>query len=154
MVRTPVICSRRMAFTRSTKPCIRPNSGRLRHRISATISPSSGTLTSSTSDRCASCRTAMTTAPIPMTGAVITIVRNMVSVVCNCCTSLVVRVISEGTPKRRRSVSENACTRSKTALRRRRPMSIEMRAPRAATAAASTICTPAAPSISSPRRTT
>ena len=28
--------------------------------------PSSGTLTSSTSDRCASCRTAMTTAPTPL----------------------------------------------------------------------------------------
>ncbi len=107
------------------------NSGRIRRTISPTVTPSTGTTpSSSTADSGTSWPSAMKMPPKHMIGAV-TIRVNAISVtVCTCCTSLVVRVISEGAPNRPTSRAEKDCTRSKTPARMSRPTAAAVRAPR------------------------
>ena len=63
-------------------------------------------------------------------GADSSMVADISTSICTCCTSLVVRVISDGAPKRLTSRAEKASTRSKIAPRRSRPKLIPTRAPR------------------------
>lgn len=88
---------------------------------SATARSITGMLTASSSDRCGSCCTAITTPPKAISGALTIIVRIISSAVCNCNTSLVLRAISDGVPKRFISCSEKPCTCAKTWARRSRP---------------------------------
>ena len=87
----------------------------------------SGTITTSVSESCAFSRIAMMTPPIARIGAV----RRIVSAICRkswtCWTSFVLRVISDGVPKRVISRAEKCCTRSKTAPRTSRPTPIDAR---------------------------
>ena len=70
-------------------------------------------------------RTARMMPPTSMMGAVTSMVSAIWTNSCTCCTSLVLRVIKEGVPKRFISVAENCWTRSKTALRTSRPKPID-----------------------------
>lgn len=125
----PVICSRSTRFTVSTRSCIVRNSGRIRFTIRLTAMPSTGTTASSTADSGTSWPSAMTMPPTHMMGAD-TISVNVISTsIWTCWTSLVVRVISEGAPKRPTSRAENDCTRSKIDARTSRPRAEAVRAP-------------------------
>ena len=55
-------------------------------------------ITSSSADSCTSVRSAMITPPTAVSGAAIIMVRPISTSICTCCTSLVVRVISDGAP--------------------------------------------------------
>ena len=68
---------------------------------------SSGRLTASSHDRPRSCRIAMNTPKTTMIGAATTIVHVMSTSIWTCCTSLVMRVMSDGAPKRLTSLAEN-----------------------------------------------
>ena len=58
----------------------------------------SGMMNSSRSDSLASSRTAMMTAPTAVMGASTIMVRPVMTSICTCCTSFVLRVMSDGTP--------------------------------------------------------
>ncbi len=53
----------------------------------------------------------MTTPPTHMIGAATSIVQVTITSICTCCTSLVVRVISDGAPNPATSRAENSPTR-------------------------------------------
>ena len=72
----------------------------------------------------------MTMPPTHMIGAETIIVQVSSTSICTCCTSLVVRVISDGAPKLVTSRDENAPTRWNTAARASRPKPIAVRAPK------------------------
>ena len=72
----------------------------------------------------------MTMPPTHMIGAATSIVQVMSTSICTCCTSFVVRVISDGAPNRPTSRAENSPTRWKTAARTSRPKPIAVRAPK------------------------
>ncbi len=67
--------------------------------ISSTITPSSGTATSSSDDSRTSWLSASTMPPTHMMGADSSSVNVMIASIWTCWTSLVVRVISDGVPK-------------------------------------------------------
>ena len=87
-------------------------------------------LTPNNHDIPTSCRIAMNTPNTTVMGAVTTIVHDITTSICTCWTSLVVRVISVGAPKRPTSRSENSLTRWKMADRRSRPKLMPARAPK------------------------
>ena len=76
---------------------------------------STGTATATSQDRPTSSRRAMITPPIMVIGAAMNIVLDSSTSICTCCTSLVLRVISDGAPNRLSSRAEKASTRSKIA---------------------------------------
>ena len=126
----PVICSRSTRLTTSIRVCISRNSGRI-FRITRQIEmASSGTATATSQDRPTSSRRAMMTPPIMVIGAAMNMVRDSSTSICTCCTSLVLRVISDGAPKWLSSREEKASTRSKIAPRTSRPKPIAALAPR------------------------
>ena len=88
------------------------------------------TLTTISQDRPRSWRSAMMMPPTHMIGAEIISVQVSSTTICTCCTSLVVRVISEGAPNRVTSRDENAPTWWNTAARVSRPKPIAVRAPK------------------------
>ncbi len=108
--------------------CIPRKSGRIRRTTSETTTPSTGTMTSSRADSGTSWLSAIRTPPTHMIGAVTIKVNVIRASICTCWTSLVVRVISDGAPKRPTSRAEKDCTCAKTAARRSRPTAIEVRA--------------------------
>ena len=67
--------------------------------------------------------------PTHMIGADTISVNDIRTSIWTCCTSLVVRVISDGAPKCPTSRAENDCTRSNTAARTSRPSADAVRAP-------------------------
>ena len=150
MTRRPLICSRKMPLILSSWACMRPNRGIARAMSEATTNASRGTATSSRPDKRTSCCMAIATPPMPISGASMITVRTMASKVCNCSTSLVQRVIRDGTPKRCTSTSESECTWAKSTPRRSRPASIAMRAPSASATSDKPSCTNAASSIQPP----
>ena len=77
-----------------------------------------------------SSRSAMTIPPTHMIGAATSIVQVTSTSIWTCCTSLVLRVISDGAPNRLSSRAENAPTRWKTAERTSRPNPMAVRAPK------------------------
>ena len=72
----------------------------------------------------------MITPPTHMIGAATSSVQVISTSICSCCTSLVLRVISEGAPKEFSSRAENVPTWWKTAARTSRPNAIAVRAPK------------------------
>ena len=128
--RTPVICSRSTRLIPSMRSCISRNSGRMREMIRVTMMASSGTATSSSEDSSTSWLRARRMPPTHMIGADTIRVNVSSASICTCCTSLVVRVISDGVPNRPTSRAEKACTRLNTAWRRSRPRPMAVRAPK------------------------
>ncbi len=128
--RMPVSCSRSTRFTVSMRACMRRNCGTIRDTMKKTEISSAGTATTRIQDSCASCCRAKKTPPMLMIGVAMSIVQVSSTSICTCCTSLVVRVISDGAPNRATSRSENAPTRVKTASRTSRPNAIAVRAPK------------------------
>lgn len=70
------------------------------------------------------------TPPTHMMGAETIRVNAIRTSIWTCCTSLVVRVISEGAPNRPTSRAEKDCTRPKTDARTSRPSADAVRAPK------------------------
>ena len=89
--------------------------------MKATARISAGTLTSSSHDSEKPSRIAMTIPPTAMIGAITSIVNVISTRICTCCTSLVLRVISDAAPKRPISRAENVPTWWKIPARRSRP---------------------------------
>ncbi len=99
MTLAPMICSRRIRVTPSISACPCRYSGIRRRTMTVMIRTSRGTMAITTTDRAASCWTARTMPPMPMTGAAASIVKTRTAKVWICCTSLVARVTRLGAPK-------------------------------------------------------
>ena len=95
----------------------------------------------------------MITPPTIMIGDWTAIVQPISTSIWTCCTSLVLRVISDGAPKCCTSRVENVPTRSKIAARTSRPKAIAIRAPNQTAATAQAIWPSEISSISPPVRT-
>ena len=92
--------------------------------------PSRGMATATSQNMPTSSRRAMMTPPIMVIGAVTNRVVLSSTSICTCCTSLVVRVISDGAPKWLSSREEKASTRWKIDPRTSRPKPMAVRAPK------------------------
>jgi len=99
-----------------------------------------------------SSRIAITMPPTHMIGAPIISVHAMTTSICTCCTSLVVRVISEGAPYCDTSRALNRSTCRNRVLRRSRPNDIAARAPKNTAAIDPPIWTTLTASIQAPMR--
>ena len=111
-----------------------------------------GMTTTSSPDRATSVRRAMMTPPMMSSGAETSIVRPKKTTVWTCCTSLVLRVMSDAGPKWLTSTCENVSTLVKTAERTSRPKPMAMRAARYTAAMAVTPRAADTTSISPPVR--
>ncbi|OPZ48158.1 MAG: hypothetical protein BWY92_01626 [Firmicutes bacterium ADurb.BinA052] len=89
--------------------------------MTPTTAPITGTMMMIDVERGTSWRIAIMMPPTHMTGAEIMMLRLINTAICTCCTSLVLRVISEGVPNWSTSACEKLCTLRKTSLRRSRP---------------------------------
>ena len=87
-------------------------------------------MTSSDADSGTSWRSARMMPPTHMIGAETISVKVSSTSIWTCCTSLVVRVISDGAPNWPTSRAEKSCTRLKTPARTSRPSAIAVRAPK------------------------
>ena len=96
--RMPVICSRRIWFTRSMRSCIFVNCGFIRIVTCPTLRSSTGTATTRINVSGPSSRRAKNTPPMIMIGAVTNRVSAIRTKTCTWVTSLVMRVISDGAP--------------------------------------------------------
>ena len=105
--RMPVICSRSTRLTTSIRVCMTRNSGRIRMITRPTATASSGTATTTSQDSPTSSRSAMMMPPTMVIGAATSIVQVISTSIWTCCTSLVLRVISEGAPNLFSSRAEN-----------------------------------------------
>ncbi len=92
--------------------------------------PSSGTATATSHDSPTSSRSAMMMPPTIMIGVETSIAKPMKTTICTCVTSLVLREMSVGAPKRETSWAEKSMTVPKTVRRRSRPSPIATRAAR------------------------
>ena len=108
--RTPISCSRMMRFTASSLVWKVRNSGTMRLMMIATMTSRSGTETAMSQLRPTSCCSAMMTPPMARSGAVTSIVAPIIASICTCCTSLVLRVMSEPGPNFDTSRSEKPLT--------------------------------------------
>ena len=124
----PVICSRRIRFTVSIRVCMARNCGSIRTITAPIAATSTGTHTAISQDSPTSSRSAMTIPPTHMIGAATSMVQVVRTSIWTCCTSLVLRVISDGAPNRLNSRAENSPTRWNSALRTSRPKPIAVRA--------------------------
>ena len=75
--------------------------------IRPTITPKTGTATATSQARPTSWRRAMITPPTAMIGAITIMVKVISTSICTCCTSLVLRVMSDGAPNPVTSRLEN-----------------------------------------------
>jgi hypothetical protein len=128
--RMPVICSRSTRLMPSMRTCMSRNFGTIRAMTSPIATISTGTQTAISQDRPTSSCKAMATPPTHMIGAATSIVQDTSTSICTCCTSFVLRVISDGAPNRPSSCAENSPTRWKRAERTSRPKPIPVRAPK------------------------
>ncbi len=124
----PVRFSRRTPFTASIFTCMTRNSGTAFAIISPMTISISGTVTSRRLDSWTFSRMAMMMPPIAVTGASTIIVSPTMTSIWSCCTSLVLRVIRDGTVKRCIWARENSSTRRNRSPRRSRPKRIDVRA--------------------------
>jgi hypothetical protein len=150
--RMPVICSRRTRLTPSIRSCIRRNRGTIPATTRPRPIPRTGRLTARSQDSPASCRSAMSTPPTTVIGAAMAIVQVMATSSWTCCTSLVMRVMSDGAPKVPTSWAEKAVTRWKSALRTSRPKPMAAREPTYTAPIEKPTCTSVTRSISPPMR--
>ena len=148
--RIPVICSRRTRFTWSIRSCMRRNAGTMNATIVPRMIAAAGIAMTRTIERPTSSRTARITPTTIVIGAVIAIVHAMTTSICTCCTSFVMRVMSDGAPKNPVSRAEKSVTRWYRLLRRSRPALIATLPPRYTPETAKTNCTNAKHSITPP----
>ena len=127
--RIPVICSRSTALILSMRSCMTWNCGTIRMMMSPTPNTSTGMLTSRSSERGPSSRTAKITPPTIVKGAATRSVQVIRTRICTCVTSLVILVISEGAPWAATSWAEKSVTRWNRSRRTSRPNAIATRAP-------------------------
>jgi hypothetical protein len=99
ITRTPVRPSSSTRFSLSILTCICWNSGTALRMITQNTMPTMGITAISTRASCASCDSDRNTPPIAIIGAVITMLRIMITTPCTCVVSLVVRVISDAVLK-------------------------------------------------------
>ena len=151
--RMPVICSRSTRFTTSRRACINRNCGIIREMIMLMAATRTVTLTTISQASPRSSRSAITMPPTHMIGADTIIVQVSSTSICTCCTSLVVRVISDGAPNPVTSRDENAPTRWNTAARASRPKPIAVRAPNHTAVTVAITWTTLTASITPPTRT-
>ncbi|MEI2642334.1 MAG: hypothetical protein V9G10_08365 [Candidatus Nanopelagicales bacterium] len=112
-----------------------------------------GITTSSSMESFMSVRSAIITPPIAVSGAAIIMVRPISTSICTCCTSLVVRVISDGAPNSLTSRRLNRSTLRNSPPRTSRPNAIDVRAAKY-TATIEISASPAdSPSMMAPVRT-
>ena len=78
--------------------CIRRKFGTIRKTIVPSTTTATGMKITSTIDRSTSSRRAITTPITIVIGAATAIVQAITTSICTCCTSLVIRVISDGAP--------------------------------------------------------
>ena len=129
ITRTPASVSRMTWLIRSSLTCIAWNSGIARDMTRAMNATISGRTTISRPDSGTSWRSAMMIPPTIRIGAEIMSVRAMNTTVCTCCTSFVLRVISDGGPNLLTSTWLKVWTVRKMALRTSRPKPIATWAP-------------------------
>jgi hypothetical protein len=92
----PVICSRSTRLMPSMRTCMSRNFGTIRAMTSPIATISTGTQTAISQERPTSSCKAMATPPTHMIGAATSIVQDTSTSICTCCTSFVLRVISDG----------------------------------------------------------
>ena len=109
---------------------MRRKPGIIREMMNPRMTTSTGTATATSHDRPTSSRSAMKTPPTIMIGAVIIIVNETSTSICTCWTSLVLRVMSDGAPKRSTSRLENEVTRRKNLALTSRPNAMAVLAPK------------------------
>ena len=127
--RIPAICSRRIWFTRSMRDCMSVNCGCMRKKTVPTLRISPGIETMRIRERGPSSRIARIVPPTIVIGATINRVQAISTSICTCCTSLVMRVISDGAPNSPTSRAENPVTLWNRSRRTSRPKLIAARAP-------------------------
>ena len=113
----------------SMRSCSSRNFGTMRPTTRLMAITSTGTLTAMSQDSPTSSCSAMNTPPTHMIGAATSIVHDTSTSICTCWTSLVLRVISDGAPKRLNSRAENSPTWWNTAARTSAPNPMATRAP-------------------------
>ena len=111
----PLSTSRVTWFTRSIRACIDLKSGIADRTIRPMNTSSIGMATKTTVDSDTLSRSAMMMPPIIIMGASRMTLSIINTTICTCCTSLVVRVISDGVPKRLTSACEKLSTWRKSA---------------------------------------
>ena len=117
----PVICSRRIRFTESMRTCITRKPGTIRLITNPTASKSAGMQTARIHESPKSSRIAITMPPTIMIGAVTIIVQDIITSIWTCCTSFVVRVMSDGAPNWRPRGSRTSRPGGRSRPRRSRP---------------------------------
>ena len=110
--------------------CMDMNSGVARVITRPMNAPMMGIATRMTVESVTLRRSAMMTPPMAIIGAMSTTLSIIRTTICTCCTSLVVRVMSDGAPNRLTSACENFCTRRKSAPRVSRPSDMEVLEPK------------------------
>ncbi len=122
--RIPVICSRRTRLIWSMRSCIFWNAGIMFATIVPRTTAADGMATARITDRPMSSRSAITMPTVMVIGAPIAIVHVMITSIWTCCTSFVMRVISDGAPKAPTSRAENSVTwwNSEARISRPKPM--------------------------------
>ena len=131
--------------------CIRRNVGTIWLTIIPSTTAARGMATRRTTDSPTSWRSAMITPTTIVIGAAMAIVQAITTSICTCCTSLVMRVMSDGAPNVPTSRAENSVTRWNRAARMSRPKPIATRAPTRTAATAKTTWTIANSSMTAPR---
>ena len=149
----PEICSRSTRLIESMRFCINRKPPIIRLMMSPIAPISTGIATSSSSDSSAFCRTAMMMPPMHMIGAASSMVQVISTSICTCCTSLVLRVISDGAPKLFTSRAEKLPTWWKIAARTSRPKAIAVRAPKYTAPIEQPICSSVTASMMPPVET-
>ncbi len=127
MTRMPERASRMTWLMRSILTCMDRKSGIARMISDPITSAMSGMITTRSADRGTSSRSAMMMPPTLMIGARIITLSAITMTIWTCCTSFVLRVISDGVPNCPVSTGENSSTLRKTALRTSRPKAIAVR---------------------------
>ena len=130
--------------------CIRRKFGTIRKTIVPSTTTATGMKITSTIDRSTSSRRAITTPITMVMGAATAIVQAITTSICTCCTSLVMRVISDGAPNCPTSRAEKSVTRWNSASRRSRPKLIATLPPKYTAATAKVIWITENASISAP----
>ena len=153
ITRIPARFSRSTPLIRSIFTCMTRNSGTIFDNRMPITTAITGMMTNSRADSSTSVRTAMITPPTAVNGAAIIMVRPMSTSICTCCTSLVVRVISDGAPNSLTSLSENCSTLRKRLPRTSRPNAIAVRALKYTAITEITASTSERPSMNAPTRT-
>ena len=128
--RMPVICSRRTSFSPSIRSCMTRNWGTMRHTTRPMERTRTGTETVMIHERPMSSRSARMMPPTQVIGAAISRTHVMRTNICTCCTSFVMRVMSEGAPNLATSRDEKSDTWWNRPLRTSRPKAMAVRDPK------------------------